>query len=136
MRRKPKRPIGGDLWGFCRDDGGMIAQSPGGGCYSAANRQQINGLHGQAIANGLGQAHCQALAHSQAKAHGEAQARDSKNDFQFPILGKPFNPVFNPFGILEILKFPTRELDFSGKFFVLLFYVSMSALHYAIRMVM
>ena len=130
MRRDDQKPIGGDLWGFCRDDGGMIAQSPGGGCYSAANRQQINGLHGQAIA------HCQAIAHSQAKAQGKAQARDSKNDFQFPILGKPFNPVFNPFGILEILKFPTRELDFSGKFFVLLFYVSMSALHYAIRMVM
>jgi hypothetical protein len=108
----------------------MITQSPGGDCYSAANRQQISGLHSQAIAHSLGQAHCQA------KAHGKAQARDSKNDFQFPILGKPFNPVFNPFGILKILKFHARELDSPGKFFVLLFYVSMSALHYAIRMVM
>jgi hypothetical protein len=120
MRRKPKRPIGGDLWGFCRGDLTGLRLYPAQSLWFYA----------------LAIAHCQALAHSQAKAHGEAQARDSKNDFRFPILGKPFDPENNPFGILKILKFLTRELDFPGKFFVLLFYVWMSALHYAIRMVM
>jgi hypothetical protein len=132
MRRKPKRPIGGDLWGFCRGDlpGLRLYPAQSLGFYALAI------AHCQALAHSQALAHCQALAHSQAKAHGEAQARDSKNDFQFPILGKPFNPVFNPFGILKILKFHAKELDSPGKFFVLLFYVSMSALHYAIRMVM
>jgi hypothetical protein len=59
----------------------------------------------------------QALANGQACANGQDEAeKKSKNDFRFPILGKPFNPENFRFGFWqnEIWKF--WKVRFSGEF--------------------